>query len=117
MDLVKDRTPLYPGRVRLTPVSGQSNVYDMSRNDSPTQEGSKINAYMLNAIYGFDNITTSFKSDGSIEQYDSNTGGKIITKFLSNGSIEQILQDNSGNSIKKTTTFNPNGSIQEVLES
>ena len=29
----KDRIPQYPGRVRLTPVSGQSNVYDMTLED------------------------------------------------------------------------------------
>ena len=29
----KDRSPQYPGRVRLTPVSGQNNVYDMTLED------------------------------------------------------------------------------------
>ena len=32
---VVDRAPKYPGRVRLTPVSGQANVYDMTRADQP----------------------------------------------------------------------------------
>ena len=38
-----DREPLYPGRVKLTPVSGQSNVYDMVRADQPAQAGSPLN--------------------------------------------------------------------------
>ncbi len=38
-----DRVPLYPGRVKLTPVSGQENVYDMVRADQPTQEGTPLN--------------------------------------------------------------------------
>lgn len=38
-----DREPLYPGRVKLTPVSGQSNVYDMVRADQPSQAGSPLN--------------------------------------------------------------------------
>ena len=38
-----DRTPLYPGRVTLTPVSGQANTYDMTRADQPTQEGTPLN--------------------------------------------------------------------------
>ena len=29
----KDRNPQFPGRVRLTPVSGQTNVYDMTLED------------------------------------------------------------------------------------
>ena len=40
---MKDRVPLYPGRVKLTPVSGQENVYDMVRADQPTQEGDPLN--------------------------------------------------------------------------
>ncbi len=40
---VVDRIPRYPGRVTMTPVSGQANTYDMVRADSPTQEGTPIN--------------------------------------------------------------------------
>lgn len=37
-----DRVPTYPGRVTLTPVSGQANTYDMARADSPTVEGTPL---------------------------------------------------------------------------
>lgn len=40
---MKDRVPLYPGRVTLTPVAGQANTYDMVRADQPTQEGTPLN--------------------------------------------------------------------------
>lgn len=40
---MRDRVPSYPGRVKLTPVSGQTNTYDMTRADSPTQEGTPLN--------------------------------------------------------------------------
>ena len=39
---MKDRVSLYPGRVKLVPVAGQENVYDMTREDSPTQVGSPL---------------------------------------------------------------------------
>ena len=39
---MKDRVPLYPGRVKLVPVSGQENTYDMVRADEPTQEGTPL---------------------------------------------------------------------------
>ena len=58
MQLVKNRVPRYPGRVDLSPVSG--NVYDMTRADQPTQAGTPVNAELLNAIYGFDNVKTVF---------------------------------------------------------
>lgn len=39
---MQDRVPLYPGRVKLIPVSGQENTYDMVRSDEPTQEGDPL---------------------------------------------------------------------------
>lgn len=39
---MQDRTPLYPGRVKLVPVEGHTNVYDMTREDSPTQPGTPL---------------------------------------------------------------------------
>ena len=40
---MQDRVSLYPGRVKLIPVPGQENTYDMVRADSPTQEGTPLN--------------------------------------------------------------------------
>ena len=40
---MQDRVSLYPGRVKLAPVSGQENTYDMVRADSPTQDGTTLN--------------------------------------------------------------------------
>jgi len=47
---VKDRVPTYPGRVRLTPVSGQANTYDMVRADEPIEEGTPINRALFMSI-------------------------------------------------------------------
>lgn len=44
---VQDRVSTYPGRVELTPVSGQTNVYDMVRADQPVQEGTPLNKALL----------------------------------------------------------------------
>lgn len=44
---VEDRVSTYPGRVKLTPVSGQTNVYDMIRADVPVQEGTPLNKALL----------------------------------------------------------------------
>lgn len=48
---MKDRIPLYPGRVKLTPVAGQENTYDMVRADQPTQEGDPLNKGTLLSDY------------------------------------------------------------------
>ena len=44
---VRDRVPTYPGRVVLTPVSGQDNTYDLVRADSPITEGTPLNKALL----------------------------------------------------------------------
>ena len=40
---MKDRIPTYPGRVTLTPVTGQANTFDMAMADSPTEAGTALN--------------------------------------------------------------------------
>lgn len=47
----KDRIVEFPGRVKLTPVSGQPNVYDVSRQEGTiTQQGTTLNAIVLNSL-------------------------------------------------------------------
>nr|DAP57743.1 MAG TPA: hypothetical protein [Caudoviricetes sp.] len=40
---MKDRTPKFPGRVKLDPVAGQTNIYDMTRADEPDDTGTPFN--------------------------------------------------------------------------
>lgn len=47
---VKDRIPTYPGRVNLSPVPGQANVYDMTRADQPTETGTPLNRALFEQI-------------------------------------------------------------------
>ncbi len=56
---MKDRIPLYPGRVKLVPVAGEENTYDLVRADQPTQAGTPLNKSSLlkdttAALYGLD---------------------------------------------------------------
>lgn len=44
---MKDRVSKYPGRVKLAPVSGQENVYDLTWADEPTQTGTPLNKMSL----------------------------------------------------------------------
>ena len=46
---VEDRVPTYPGRITLTPVSGQENTYDMKRADLPVVEGTPINKKLFDS--------------------------------------------------------------------
>lgn len=44
---VVDRVPTYPGRVTLTPVIDQQNVYDLVRADNAIEQGTPINKQLL----------------------------------------------------------------------
>ena len=44
---MQDRVPTYAGRVRLTPVQNQDNIYDLVRADEPIQEGTPLNKSTL----------------------------------------------------------------------
>lgn len=39
---MQDRNSTYPGRVKLTPVEGSENLYDMERADIPIEEGTPL---------------------------------------------------------------------------
>lgn len=84
---MQDRVPLYPGRVKLVPVSGQENTYDMTRADQPTQEGTPLNKSTLwaddtAALFGLG--VDSAPNDGFKRIYEQNqaTEEKITRELI-----------------------------------
>lgn len=82
---MKDRVPLYPGRVRLTPVSGQQNTYDMVRADKPTQEGDPLSKKTLltdatAALYGLDATAVPDEVLALLSRFQSGLGNDYIWK-------------------------------------
>lgn len=47
---VVDRVPTHPGRVKLIPVPGQADTYDMIRADDPIVPGTPINKALFDSI-------------------------------------------------------------------
>lgn len=107
---MKDRIPLYPGRVTLTPVSGQANTYDLTRADQPTQEGTPLNKASLlkdatAALFGKTNAAVpddilSLLSKSALaqlkEKYTKTTigtlaAGKTITLNVDGAPIEFVV--------------------------
>ena len=84
-----DRVATHPGRVKLTPVQGQTNIYDMERADQPTVAGTPVNAANLNAMQknaGLDaNLTVYVAVSGSdaTGTGSSTAPYQTITKALS----------------------------------
>ena len=66
---VVDRIPTYPGRVKLTPVSGQTNTYDLVRADQPIEEGTPINKALFDQ--------KAYTLTGDVTVYVATTGSDV----------------------------------------
>lgn len=80
---MKDRIPLYPGRVKLNPVSGQANTFDLVRADQPTQEGTPINKASLlkdttAALYGLPNTAVPDDVLHLLSRFQSGLGNEYV---------------------------------------
>lgn len=72
---VKDRIPTYPGRVKLTPVTGEENTYDMARADAPIETGTPLNKalfdsmqnYIRDAVQAIDNKVFEFSQFTAVD--------------------------------------------------
>lgn len=84
---MKDRIPLYPGRVKLNPVSGQANTYDLTRADQPTQEGTPLNKASLlkdatAALFGLPNTAVPDDALHLLSRFQSGLGNEYLWKKL-----------------------------------
>lgn len=77
-----------------------------------TQSGTPINRTALMALQGFESVKTVFNSDGSIIETNS-AGHTLTTTFSTDGSILEKFVGKK--TITKTTIFNQDGSIEEVI--
>ena len=93
-----DRIVQYPGRVELTPVSGQTNVYDMTAQEGTvTTEGTLLNAANLNAQTQLDSaVLEKFQNAGMGGGYQNNMSDAL--DFLLG--ISDIEVKTSGNWFK-----------------
>lgn len=90
-----DRIVDYPGRVRLTPVSGQSDVYDMTREEGEVYEaGTLLNANNLNNP----DITTLSIGGETIADWvtEQGTNGEWKYRKWHSGKIEAWTRWNVG---------------------
>lgn len=89
----QNRVPLYPGRVTMTPVSGQANTYDMERADQPTQEGTPLNRDTLRKLQA-DIRTYPIASGYTIsagDVVDVNESGQLGKSVATVANTENIL--------------------------
>lgn len=123
---MKDRIPLYPGRVKLNPVSGQANTFDLVRADQPTQEGTPLNKASLlkdatAALFGLgtgavpDDVLAEL---GKYKQYWWRRRAKTVVEKRTNITGEvQVTRDASPGRYfyySKNISFDSNGNVSLV---
>ncbi len=74
----KDRVPTYPGRIKLTPVSGKPDTFEMERADEPMELGTPINKAV------FDSITQSRLTGRFYELNVSSVETSLVTGIATN---------------------------------
>ena len=106
---MQDRVPLYPGRVTLTPVSGQANTFDLVRADQPTQEGTPLNkANLLKdttaALFG--------KTNAAVPDDILNLLSKSMIAQVTGGYTKTTIETLA---VGKTITLNVSGVPKEFI--
>lgn len=84
---VLDRVPTYPGRVKLIPVPGQADTYDMVRADEPIEPGTPINKALFDSITSVNEATLTLAgwspgADGRYTQTVSVAAVKANSKIV-----------------------------------
>lgn len=90
---------------------GRSEVVTITSADNASVLGTPINRANLMAIQGFVAKNTVFNTDGSI--VETNGRGETLTTRFNGNVITETFKGSF--TITKTTTFNSNGSISEVI--
>ena len=96
---MKDRISQFPGRVKLTPVAGEPNTFDLVRADQPTQEGTPINKALLDHAVAANGKTrgtgTAYLLDS--DGFTLSDGAKINIKLhVASGATPTININNTG---------------------
>lgn len=117
---VIDRIPTHPGRVKLTPVEGQENTFDMVRADAPVEPGTPLNKalfdsmqnYISDAVQAIDNKVFEFSQWAEIGTLPDGTAFGLYE----NGIFTQYIKlKNNFEGSGRTLIIRRNITHQDVL--
>ena len=100
---MQDRVSLYPGRVKLEPVAGQANTYDLTRDDQPTQEGTPLNKANLLS----DSTAAAIKALLASQTEDPATPNDALNTLAQ--AVEAVATVAAGKCSMETSTYTGTG--------
>lgn len=96
-----DRIVEYPGRVKMTPVSGQTNVYDMTREEGDVYtDGTLLNANNLNTQTQLDNAVQNLFETAGMTSGTYQNGVSDALGFLLLSRIAYVIETGTSNSFR-----------------
>ena len=112
---VLDRIPTYPGRVKLTPVSGQTNTYDLVRADQPIQEGTPINKALFDrkADTLGEDVTVYVSTNGSDTGGDGTSAAPYATIQKAVDSLPKWLDGHTATISVTAGTYNERVTVKD----
>lgn len=114
-----DRVVEHPGRVTLTPVTGQTNVYDMTRNEGEIYaDGTLLNATNMNQQTQLDNAvetlyTTAGMTGGTYQNEVSDALAYVVDKITPNFMQVAMTSDQTLTN-QSTTVLNFNSTTRSA---
>ena len=105
---VEDRVSTYPGRVKLTPVAGATNMYDMERADAPIVEGTPMNKALFDSKADAmeTNVTVYVSTSGNDANGDGSVDAPFATVQKAVDSIPKVLNGHEVTIDVATGTYN-----------
>ncbi len=100
-----DRKATKPNRYKATPEEGNSFYVVLERADEPTEEGTPLNAAMLNIMASLSSLSPAMMDDGS-----NGTGGD---NSVEDGEYEPIVDPTTGLPV---VTEDDNGKVLKVVD-
>lgn len=93
---VLDRVPTVPGKVILTPVSGEANTFIMTRADAPTIAGTPVNKALFDSIPNLiftntDVLTSAFVANTTYETWGYNYRASITLAGVTSAMVPRVV--------------------------
>ena len=113
---IVDRVPKYAGRVKLTPVSGQENIFDMVRADAPTVEGTPIDKATFDSITQ-SRLTGRFYQITPFPAVKSTTTGTTTPLPTSNWTVTNLTSATSSiYKVVASSAINSTYSVEKAVD-
>lgn len=113
---IVDRVPTHVGRIRLTPVTGQPNIFDMVRADEPTVEGTPLDKATFESIIQ-SRLTGRFYNVTPMLTLKNSTGGTTTPLPTSGWTLNGVANASTGMyAVYASSAINSTYSVEKAVD-